>query len=366
MLAPRVSPDDVATVIFSSGSTGTPKGVMLTHFNIASNIESIAQVYWVTKSDCIIGVLPFFHSFGFAFTLWFPLLSGFSVAYHANPMDGKAIGELVRKHKATFLLSTPTFCAGYVRKCSKEEFSTLRCVLVGAEKLRESIATSFHEKFGLPLLEGYGCTEMSPVVAVNFPDYDGADKQTGCKPGTVGQPVPGVAVRVVNPETFEPVAQGTEGLLLVNGPNRMAGYLGQAEKTAEVLRDGWYVTGDIVALDDEGFIRITDRLARFSKIGGEMVPHGRIEEAVSAIIGDAQCMVTSVPDEQRGERLVVLYTRQDMEPGELWAKLSETDLPKLWVPKKDSLYRVEAIPALGTGKADLRGGRKLALELAGA
>jgi len=365
MLTAKVSPDDIATVIFSSGSTGSPKGVMLTHFNVASNIESIAQVYWVNSKDCIIGVLPFFHSFGYAFTLWFPLLSGFSVAYHANPMDAKIIGEIVQKHKATFLLSTPTFCAGYVRKCSKEEFATLRCVLVGAEKLRESIATSFHEKFGLPLLEGYGCTEMSPVVAVNTPDYDGPDKQTGCKPGTVGQPIPGVAVRVVDPETFEPVPQGKEGLLLVNGPNRMAGYIGQPEKTAQVLRDGWYVSGDIVMLDDEGFIRITDRLARFSKIGGEMVPHGRIEEAVNQFIGDAQCMVTSVPDEQRGERLVILYTKQDLEPAELWSQLSATDLPKLWIPKKDNLFRVESLPTLGTGKADLRGGKKLALELAG-
>ncbi len=365
-LAPRVAPDGIATVIFSSGSTGTPKGVMLTHFNIISNIESIAQVYWVTKHDCIVGVLPFFHSFGFAFTLWFPMLSGFSVAYHANPMDAKVIGEMVVKHKATFLLSTPTFCAGYTRKCSKEEFATLRCVLVGAEKLRESIASAFLEKFGLPLLEGYGCTEMSPVVSVNYPDYDGPDKQTGCKPGTVGQPIPGVAVRVVDPATFEPMAQGKEGLLLVNGPNRMAGYLGQPEKTAEALHDGWYVTGDIGAIDEEGFIRITDRLARFSKIGGEMVPHLRIEEAVYRIIGDAQCMVSSIPDDQRGERLVVLFTKADMEPGELWSKLSETELPKLWVPKKENVYRVEAIPTLGSGKADLRGVKKMAAELAGA
>ncbi len=365
MLAAHVSPDDIATVIFSSGSTGTPKGVMLTHFNVISNIDSIAQVYWVNKQDCIIGVLPFFHSFGYAFTLWFPLLSGFSVAYHSNPMDAKVIGEIALKHKATFLLSTPTFCAGYVRKCSKEEFASLRCVLVGAEKLRESIATSFLEKFGLPLLEGYGCTEMSPVVSVNFPDYDGPDKQTGCKPGTVGQPIPGVAVRIVDPETFEPVGAGKEGLLLVSGPNRMAGYLGQPEKTEQAMRDGWYVTGDIATMDDEGFLRITDRLARFSKIGGEMVPHLRIEEAVYQFIGDSQCMVTSVPDDTRGERLVLLYTKGDMEPAELWSKLSATDLPKLWVPKKDNVYRVEAIPTLGTGKADLRGSKKLALELAG-
>ena len=151
-------------------------------------------MFWLGEKDRIIGVLPFFHSFGFTVTVWLPVVSSCGAAYHPNPIDAKAIGELVEKYKGTFLLSTPTFCSGYARKCTKQQFSTLRYVLVGAEKLRESIAKQFVEAFGVELLEGYGCTEMSPVVSVNVPNFDsGRDTQTGRKAGTVGQPLPGVA-----------------------------------------------------------------------------------------------------------------------------------------------------------------------------
>ena len=363
LVARNLTPDSLATVIFSSGSTGTPKGVMLSHYNIISNIDAMAQVFWIGPRDRIIGVLPFFHSFGLTVTIWLPLLSGCGVAYHPNPTDARAIGELVAKYKGTFLLSTPTFCAGYARKCTRQEFETLRFVLVGAEKLREPVAKVFAEAFGRELLEGYGCTEMSPAVAVNRPDFHaGKDTQIGNKPGTVGHPLPGVAVRVVSPATFELLPANQEGLLLVKGPNRMLGYLGQPERTAEALRDGWYVTGDIGAVDDEGFIRITDRLSRFSKIGGEMVPHLKVEEAIYRIIGDAPCSVTGIPDEQKGERLAVLYTRPDIVPAELWKRMA--GLPPLWRPKRESIFQVDAIPALGTGKVDLRRVRSTAQELA--
>ncbi len=356
----------MASVIFSSGSTGVPKGVVLSHRNVLANIEAIAQVFWIGPSDRIVGVLPFFHSFGYTVTVWFPLVSGCGVVYHPNPTDAKAIGELVAKYKATLLLSTPTFCSTYTRKCTREDFSSLRYVLVGAEKLREPVAAAFREKFGLDLLEGYGCTEMSPVVAVNAPNFEAAkDTQVGNKPGTVGHPLPGVAARIVNPVSFEPLPPNTEGLLLVKGANRMAGYLGQPERTAEVCRDGWYITGDIALLDDEGFIRITDRLSRFSKIGGEMVPHVRIEEAVAKVLGDAPCAVTAIADDQRGERLVTLYVQPEITPEQLWARLAETDLPRLWLPKRENVYMVESLPLLGTGKLDLRGVKSLAQQLSG-
>jgi len=351
----RQTPESLATVVFSSGSTGTPKGVMLSHHNILSNVEAIQQVFAITKTDCIMGVLPFFHSFGFTGTLWLPLIAGFSAAYHPNPLDAKTIGEMVGKHKATILISTPTFCAAYLRKCSAEEFSSLRYVIVGAEKLRPSLALAFKEKYSLDLLEGYGCTEMAPVVSVNVPDVEHAEpRQIGYKPGTVGHPLPGVAARVVDRETGDPLPYGQEGLLLVKGPNRMLGYLEQPGQTAEVVRDGWYVTGDVATIDEEGFIRITDRLSRFSKIGGEMVPHLRVEEALNEILGDVPCVVTAVPDEQRGEHLVVLYAHQEVTAHVLWQHLSQTDLPKLWIPKREHFYAVETIPVLGTGKVDLR------------
>jgi acyl-[acyl-carrier-protein]-phospholipid O-acyltransferase/long-chain-fatty-acid--[acyl-carrier-protein] ligase len=364
VLCGTARPDSLATVIFSSGSTGIPKGVMLSHYNVISNIEAMAQLFWVGERDRIVGVLPFFHSFGYTVTVWFPLIAGCGVVYHPNPTDAHAIGELIAKYRATFLLSTPTFCATYTRKCTAAEFATLRFVLVGAEKLREPVAAAFREKFGLDLLEGYGCTEMSPVVAVNAHDFvAGKDTQTARKPGTVGHPMPGVAAQVVDAATFAPLAANQPGLLLVKGSNRMLGYLGEPQRTAEALHEGWYVTGDIAAIDDEGFIRITDRLSRFSKIAGEMVPHLRIEDAVANVLGAAPCAVTSVSDDRRGERLVALYVHE-MDPATLWQKLAETDLPRLWLPKRENLYQVETLPQLGTGKLDLRGLKLRAEDLA--
>jgi acyl-[acyl-carrier-protein]-phospholipid O-acyltransferase/long-chain-fatty-acid--[acyl-carrier-protein] ligase len=362
----RATPDSLATVMFSSGSTGVPKGVMLSHYNLLANIEAINQLFQVGASDRIVGALPFFHSFGFTVTIWFPLIAGCGVVYHPNPMDAKAIGELTRRYHATLLLATPTFCTAYTRKCAAEDFASLRFVLVGAEKLREPVAAAFHEKFGVELLEGYGLTEMSPVVAVNAPNIgSGKDLQTGTKPGSVGHPLPGVAVQIVDPATFEPLPPNREGLLLVKGSNRMLGYLGQPERTAEALRGGWYITGDIARIDDEGFLFITDRLSRFSKIAGEMVPHIRVEEALGAALGDVPCAVTGIPDEQRGERLVALYVQPEIGPGEVWQRLAATELPRLWLPKRENVYAVADLPLLGTGKLDLRGLKARALQLAG-
>jgi acyl-[acyl-carrier-protein]-phospholipid O-acyltransferase / long-chain-fatty-acid--[acyl-carrier-protein] ligase len=355
----------LAAVIFSSGSTGAPKGVVLSHHNIVSNIESICQVIQFNGSDRVMGVLPFFHSFGFTATIWLPLLAGFGAVYHPNPMDAKTIGETVQKYKATLLISTPTFFAGYLRRCSAEEFRSLRYAIAGAEKLREPIAQSFKEKYGLDLLEGYGCTELSPVVSVNIPDVaHDSEKQIGNKPGTVGHPIPGVIVRIVDPETGQPLPCGQDGLLLVKGPNCMLGYLGSPELTKEVIRDGWYVTGDVASIDEDGFIRITDRVSRFSKVGGEMIPHTKVEEAINGILGDANSVVTSIPDAQKGERLVAFYAQNGVTADQLWQRLNSSELPKLWIPKKENLYWIESIPLLGSGKVDLKKVKVMAAERA--
>jgi acyl-[acyl-carrier-protein]-phospholipid O-acyltransferase/long-chain-fatty-acid--[acyl-carrier-protein] ligase len=360
----RVDGDAVATVIFSSGSTGVPKGVMLTHRNILANVDSIGQVYDLAADDVMVGVLPFFHSFGFTGTIWLPMLGGFGVVYHPNPMDAKTIGELAGQYRATVIISTPTFCSSYIRKCETDQFKHLRYAIVGAERLREPIAIAFKEKFGVDLLEGYGCTEMAPVVAVNVPDVaDGRERQRGTRIGSVGHPLPGVAAMIVDPDTGEGPLFDREGLLLVKGPNRMLGYLGDPGKTAEVLRDGWYVTGDIAAIDEAGFVRITDRLSRFSKIAGEMVPHVRVEERIQALLNDhLTAVVTAVPDQAKGERLVAFFTDPEMTPHQLWERLCQTDLPRLWLPKREDLHFVESIPTLGSGKVDLRGVRQLALD----
>ncbi|HET6621976.1 MAG TPA: acyl-[ACP]--phospholipid O-acyltransferase [Dongiaceae bacterium] len=357
------SPDDLCTIMFSSGSTGTPKGVMLSHHNIMSNLEAVAQILWIQPDDRMLGVLPFFHSFGFTGTLCVPLVCGIGAIYHPNPLDAKTIGRLAREHKATILISTPTFAQAYYRTCGPEDFKSLRHVVVGAERLRADFAAQFKEKFGLDMLEGYGCTEMGPVVSVNVPNVaHHGERQIGHKPGTVGHPLPGVAAKVVDAETGSDLREGQEGLLLLKGPGRMVGYLADDYATAAALRDGWYVTGDIAVVDEDGFIRITDRLSRFSKIGGEMVPHLKVEEAMLRIPGVETVCVTAVPDAQRGERLVGFYVANEaMAPSLVWQALSDSDLPKIWIPKATDLKRIESLPVLGSGKVDLRAVKALAV-----
>jgi len=357
--------DDTATIIFSSGSTGDPKGVVLSHYNIAANVAQLNQVFMLHAEDRIMGILPFFHSFGFTGTLCLPAATGIGVVFHPNPLDARVIGALINKYAVTMLLATPTFLSAYTRRCEPEAFGSLRFVMAGAEKLPERISQAFEDHFGIRPHEGYGCTECSPAVTVNTIDFRAASfRQIGAKRGSIGHPLPGITVKIVDPETSQLVAPDEPGLLLVRGPNVMRGYLNKPEKTAEVLRDGWYNTGDIARMDEDGFIRITDRMSRFSKIGGEMVPHIKIEELLQDLAGASEqtFVVTSIPDEKKGERLVVLHTLDD-QPLELCLeKLAKSDLPALWRPRHDQFVRIEGLPYLGTGKLDLRKARELALQ----
>jgi acyl-[acyl-carrier-protein]-phospholipid O-acyltransferase / long-chain-fatty-acid--[acyl-carrier-protein] ligase len=360
--------DDLATVIFSSGSTGEPKGVMLSHYNIAANLEQLNQTFMLGSDDRLLGVLPFFHSFGFTVTLWLPAAVAVGVVYHPSPLDFAAIGELVRKYKVTFLLATPTFLQGYIRRCPSEDFGSLRFVLVGAEKLPERVALAFEDRFGIRPLEGYGCTECAPVVTVNTHDFRASGfRQVGAKRGKIGHPLPGISVRIEEPETGTPLATDQPGLLLVRGPNVMQGYLDRPDKTAEALRDGWYITGDIASVDEDGFLTITDRLSRFSKIGGEMVPHVKVEERLHELAGVTEMtfLVTGVPDAQKGEKLVVLHRLREEQLKELLARLGESGLPNLWIPRANQFFYVEEFPHLGTGKLDLRAARDMALQHSG-
>ncbi len=355
---------ELATVIFSSGSTGEPKGVMLTHSNIFSNIEGFYQVGQIQRNDVVMGVLPFFHSFGFTACLCFPVGVGLSVVYHHNPLDAATVGKLVERYKATILIGTPTFFSAYMRKCTTQQFKSLRYAAAGAEKVKETMAREFIEKFGITLFEGYGATELSPIVSMGVPDYiseEGRIRQKGHEFGKVGHPIPGVAAKVIHEDSGQLLGYDEEGLLLIKGANVMKGYLKNPEKTAEVLKDGWYVTGDIASIDKDGFIKITDRLSRFSKIGGEMVPHVKIEEEILSALGISEpvCSVTSVPDEKKGERLVVLYVG-DRDVDGLIAKLAERGLPNLWIPKKENFFKIEAIPLLGSGKTDLKQVKQIA------
>ena len=365
----RTGMDDLATVIFSSGSTGEPKGVMLSHFNLLANVEQCGEVIALDASQRLLGILPFFHSFGFTVTLCLPLVLGTGVVFYPNPLDARAVGAAVREHEVTVMLATATFLQIYLRAVPPEDFGSLRLIVTGAEKLPERLAAAFAERFGIRPFEGYGCTECSPAVAVNAWDYRAAGVyQVGGKPGKIGQPVPGMRVRITdaeNPWSGKILPPGEAGLLLVRGPNVMLGYLNAPEKTAAVLRDGWYCTGDVAMLDADGFLQITGRLNRFSKIGGEMIPHLRIEEKLQELAGVAEIafVVVGVPDEKRGERLVVLHRLAENDLAACLEKLAACDLPNLWKPKADAFYRVENFPVLGTGKLDLRGVQETALRL---
>ncbi len=347
--------EKLATIMFTSGSTGEPKGVMLTHGNVISNLEGLYQVFNIQKNDVMVGILPFFHSFGFTGTLWFPLITGIGAVYHNNPLDAKVIGKLIAEYKVTILMTTPTFLSSYIRRCEPKQFKSLRMVTVGAEKLKENLAEEFKNKFGLEPMEGYGCTELSPVVSINLPDNEREGSlQKAHKRGTIGLPLPGIAIKILDQNSSEPLGANQNGLLFVKGPNVMKGYLNQPTKTDEVIKDGWYYTGDIAQMDEDGFITITDRSSRFSKIGGEMVPHIRVEEAIHKILNASEqiAVVTSIPDDKKGERLAVFYAK-DIDMPDLIAKLKNDGLPNLWIPDKDLFAKIDALPLLGSGKLDL-------------
>ena len=362
--AQRTTMDDVATIIFSSGSTGEPKGVMLSHFNIDANAEGASQVLHMSRTDTALGILPFFHSFGYLI-FWFCARNGVGMIFHPSPLDVGAIGDLIGKYRVTLLVATPTFLQLYQRRCTPEQFSTLRVVLTGAEKLQPRLAQAFEDKFGIKPVEGYGVTECAPVISVNCPDFRASGfYQPASRRGTVGQPLPGVSVRIVDPDSSAMLSPGKPGMLWVKGPNVMSGYLDRDDLTAKVLRNGWYITGDIAMLDEDGFLTITDRLSRFSKIGGEMVPHGRVEEALQEAAGaDLQVFaVTAVPDERKGERLAVLHTLTEEQIPIVLEKVAASGLPNLFIPHRHSFIKVETLPLLGTGKLDLRSLNRIALE----
>ncbi len=357
-----------ASILFSSGSTAEPKGIQLTHHNLMSNVEAAAEVIPLNNQDGISAALPFFHSFGLTGTIWLPALAGIRVHYHTNPLEAARIAEMVRTERSTILFATPTFLMGYIRKAQPEDFQSLKLIITGAEKLKTKLADMFEKKFGVRPLEGYGTTELSPIVSLNLPQPPETDQTTPTqKDGTVGHPIPGVSAKIVDPETRITLPANEEGMLLIKGPNVMKGYLGPQEKTNKVLKNGWYETGDIAKLDEDGFITITGRLSRFSKIGGEMVPHEAIEQVLmeeGAEHSEPVLAVTSVPCERKGEKLVVLFAEAlgDKEP--LLKRLNEADIPNLWKPHHQSFYKIPKLPVLGTGKLDLKGIRTKAEELA--
>ncbi|MCA9133421.1 MAG: AMP-binding protein [Planctomycetales bacterium] len=360
--------DDPLTVIFTSGSTGVPKGVVLSGGNITSNVLGIDSSIHLHQDDVVLGILPFFHSFGYTITLWGGLALPCATVYHYSPLEARPIAQLAKDYGATVLLATPTFLRSYLRRVEPENFKTLNIIVLGAEKMPLALADEFEQRFGIRPVEGYGTTELSPLVSVNVPPSRcTASDGPRLREGSVGRPVSQVEARVVSFEEEQVLPCGETGLLEIRGPNVMQGYLHRPDLTAEVMHDDWYRTGDVAFIDEDGFIHITGRMSRFSKIGGEMVPHIQIEETLAELVGNNEdgtmrVAITAIPDAKRGERLVVLYTDLPLPQGELLRKLSQAGLPNLYLPSEDSFVAVEAIPVLGSGKLDLKGMRDIALQ----
>jgi acyl-[acyl-carrier-protein]-phospholipid O-acyltransferase/long-chain-fatty-acid--[acyl-carrier-protein] ligase len=357
---PRDGDHAEAVLLFTSGSSGDPKGVVLSHRNLVGNVSQFRVLLDAERTDLILASLPFFHSFGCTVTLWFPLIEGVRIVTYPNPLDTAKCADLIARHRVTIILAAPTFLRGYLRRAERAQMENVRLTITGAEKLPRSLAAAFEERFGKPVYEGYGLTETSPVVSVNLPDpepdHPGDAVQPSQRPGSTGKMAPGIAAEIREPETGAKLSLHEHGMLWLRGPNIFEGYLNDPNRTADVLQDGWLKTGDLGRFDEDGFLFIEGRLSRFSKIGGEMVPHETVEQKILTALGigsegDRTLAVASIVDEAKGEALVVLSTIE-IDQAQLREKLQDAGVPNLWIPKL--VRRVDAIPVLATGKLDLR------------
>lgn len=355
-----------AVLLFTSGSSGDPKGVVLSHRNVIGNVSQFNVLLDAGKDDAILASLPFFHSFGSTVTLWYVLIEGIRIVTYPNPLEAAKNAALIERYKLTLLLATPTFLRAYLRKVEPNQLRSLRLVITGAEKLPLDLAKSFEERFAQKVFEGYGLTETAPVVSVNLPDpkprKPGEEVQPSSRLGSVGKMAPGIAAEIRDPESDDKLSLHETGMLWLRGPNIFEGYLQDPERTGEVLRNGWFKTGDIGRFDEDGFLYIEGRLSRFSKIGGEMVPHEALEQKIITALGldgkdERLIAIVGVSDEAKGEA-VVLLAAIDVDLARLRPKLNELGVPNLWIPKK--VYRIESIPTLASGKLDLSRCKQLA------
>ena len=366
--APQEGGNAEAAILFTSGSAGAPRGVVLSHRNLLANCQQISSTSILPNTWVMLGCLPVFHSFGFTFTLWYPLLMGCKLVTTPSPLETRALIDSIREEGVTVFLGAPTFVRPLLKKATPADLRTLELVVTGAEKLTDDLRRGFQEKFHLEILQGYGLTETSPVSNINVPHPPvttaTADEQVGKKVGSVGRLLPGMAARIVHPDSGEELPTGEQGILLLKGPNIFARYLDEGPGSVASHRDGWYVTWDLARIDSDGFVTVEGRLARFSKMGGEMVPHVTIEQKIAELYGydpgEGQgIVVVGVPDSVKGEALVVVTTL-DLSPSEVREKLSGAGFPNLWIPRV--VRRVGQIPVLGTGKLDLRECRRLAMD----
>lgn len=335
--------DDNATILFTSGSEKDPKAVQLTHRNIRSNIIDIRKILEVTPDDVMMGNLPLFHVFGLTVNHWLSLWVGMKIVAYSNPIDYKVVCDIIRDNKISLVVGTPIFFSGYLRKSEPGDFESVRLAIAGADKVSDSLREGYRKKHNMELYEGYGATETSPVVSVNLPDAN--------KPGSIGKILPSVKVKIVHHETGEEMPNGQEGKILVKGDLVMKGYFDDLEETSLHLRDGWYDTGDMGVVDDEGYLWHRGRLKRFVKIGGEMVSLVRVEKVLESYLPDGvDCCVVELPDSLKGAKIVAVVTEKVDEKKIL--KHLQNELPSISLPKK--FIVMPEIPRAGSGKIDFR------------
>ncbi len=370
---------DEAVMLFTSGSSGEPMGVVLTHRMILANVaQGCCRITF--DNERFLGSLPIFHSFGITVSMMIPLLCGYTICTYPNPTDARKLDELIHEHRLTVLCATPTFARAMLRRADEGTFDSVRYFILGAEKLPRELEDAFMERHHLAVQEGYGLTEAAPVCSGNLPDAPLLESTACYIPGTVrgsvGGILPGMAVRITDLDDDSLELPLTEqGMIWLKGPNMFSGYVDNDELNREVINDGWFKTGDIGHMDLNGFLHLGGRLARFSKIGGEMVPHEGVEQAVNDALGlnpaddGVQVAVTSIPDDQKGEALVLLSALLDLQREEgrraalarIRAAFSDRAIPNLWIPRH--LLPVEQIPILPTGKLDMRRCKLLATEV---
>lgn len=332
-----VHPDDAAVVLYTSGSEGAPKGVALSHKNMLANIMQAREHLGLSSDHIVFNALPMFHSFGLTVGMLMPIFSGMKTVLYPSPVHYKQIPGEVEKCKATIMLGTDTFFQGYGRSGNRENFASLKMAVAGAEKLKESTRLQWLNDMGVNIFQGYGVTEASPVLAVNTPDNH--------HPGTVGRLVPDVEYKL----------EGVEGLdkgkrLLVKGPNIMLGYLKTDKPGVIQPGDEWYDTGDIVDIDDEGFITILGRAKRFAKIAGEMISLTVVEDLANDIAADQGHAAIAVPDEKRGEQIIMYTESPEITKDKLLAQAKKKGVPEICLPKE--IQRIDVLPRLGSGKVD--------------
>jgi acyl-[acyl-carrier-protein]-phospholipid O-acyltransferase / long-chain-fatty-acid--[acyl-carrier-protein] ligase len=345
---------DIAVLLFTTGSEKDPKAVMLTHDNILANVESLCKVFIFDENDVFAGVLPLFHIYGLTTSFFLPLLSGSAINTFPNPLEYQAVSDGIKKNKCTIITATPTFLRGYCQKSAPGDFKTLRIIMAGGDKLTKHIKDMFQEKHGLLVLEGYGTTETSPVVSVNTFENN--------KFGSIGKPLPDVQVRIVDIDTEQILPALQEGKIYVKGRLVMKGYYDQIEETSLRIRNGWYDTGDIGMIDEDGYLWHKGRLRRFVKIGGEMVSLTAVEIAVGKYIGeDSQCCAIEVPHISRGADIIVAVTAK-IDENDLRKKVSQ-ELPPIALPKKFVFF--SELPLMGNGKVNFRAVEEMCRESSG-